>query len=354
MQNEPRHRILLIDPDSRYMARLFDALSMMYEVCVLSSGTEALNNLHCYTPDLVVLEMDLGDMDGLTFARKLRRRAEERKVPFVFLTNRDDPADVRLGYLVQATRYLSKKGDLRRTVTEVSRLVVEMPVPVRPKAMTLKEVYDQQSRRAHHRHLEQQKKAVLAKEEEREAEAAPEDMPLIHRLRVIIAEPDDSMSAWVESQIRPFCDCVETSSGLEAIDKAGRYLPDVVIVNVHLPHVPGFEVSQTLRRHPAFRTAPILGLALKTDRLCQANPARFGLTRIFAIPDQLDDLFAEMRRIARDPSFVCHPYKQDFGQVLLEEEKERIHLEQVKAAEKLLRRQKDFQDFFSEHSDDSP
>ncbi|HUT24577.1 MAG TPA: response regulator [Sumerlaeia bacterium] len=354
MQNEPRHRILLIDPDSRYMARLFDALSMMYEVCVLSSGTEALSNLHCYTPDLVILEMDLGDMDGLTFARKLRRRAEDRNVPFVFLTNRDDPADVRLGHMVQATRYLSKKRDLRRTVTEVSRLVVEMPVPVRPKAMTLKEVYDQQSRRAHHRHLERQKKAILAKEEEPSAEVAPEEMPLIHRLRVLIAEPDDSLSGWIQSQIRPFCDCIETSSGVEAVDKAGRYLPDVLIVNVHLPHLPGFAVSQTLRRHPAFQTAPILGLALKTDSLCQANPARFGLTRIFAIPEQIDDLFAEMRRIARDPSFLCQRYKQDFGRGVAEEEKERIRLEQVKGAEKLLRRQKDFQDFFTEISEESP
>ncbi|NQU43622.1 response regulator, partial [bacterium] len=89
MADTHKLRILLVDTDSNYQARLFDLLSPKYEICVLNSAPEALDFFHLYTPDLVVSEVDLPGTDGISLARQMSRRPETRRIPLVFLSYKD-------------------------------------------------------------------------------------------------------------------------------------------------------------------------------------------------------------------------------------------------------------------------
>ena len=67
-----------------------------FDVVRLSSGRAALDAIDKQRPDLVVLDVNLPDLDGFEVCRRLR--AEGRRVPIVYLTARDDPADLRAGF----------------------------------------------------------------------------------------------------------------------------------------------------------------------------------------------------------------------------------------------------------------
>jgi two-component system OmpR family response regulator len=106
-----------------------------FQVETAVSGREALVEARNAPFDLIVLDVNLPDLDGFAVCRKLR--ADGDRVPVVFLTARDDPADLRQGFTGGGDDYVTKpfsleelllriEAVLRRTrnlQTEQSRLV---------------------------------------------------------------------------------------------------------------------------------------------------------------------------------------------------------------------------------------
>ena len=126
--------------------------------------------------------------------------------------------------------------------------------------------------------------------------------------------------ASVETALRGYPDCVLCCSGLEALDKAVLYLPDVFVLGIRLHHMPGFQVSQTLRRHPVFQNAPVLGTLEPADPTERHSLERYGFTGAFKLPGETDALVFEVARLAYDDAFARHSYPMTFEEVLSHEE----------------------------------
>jgi len=61
---------------------------------------------------------------------------------------------------------------------------------------------------------------------------------------------------------------LKVASGEEALEIAARDKPDLVLMDIHLPKMNGFEVTRKLRENPAFSHTPIIALtanAMKED-----------------------------------------------------------------------------------------
>jgi two-component system cell cycle response regulator len=57
--------------------------------------------------------------------------------------------------------------------------------------------------------------------------------------------------------------------GAEGLQVIGRELPDLVICDVHLPHIDGYEVARRIKGHPTWRTIPLVAVtasAMAHDR----------------------------------------------------------------------------------------
>jgi len=62
---------------------------------------------------------------------------------------------------------------------------------------------------------------------------------------------------------------LKAASGEEALEIATRDKPDLIIMDIHLPKMNGFEVTRKLRENPAFSHTPIIAItayAMKEDR----------------------------------------------------------------------------------------
>jgi len=81
-------RVLVVEDDEEVAQVLQRALRLEgYEVKVAGDGVQALDDVHAFLPDLIVLDLGLPRLDGIDVARRLRR--DEDDTPILMLTARD-------------------------------------------------------------------------------------------------------------------------------------------------------------------------------------------------------------------------------------------------------------------------
>jgi putative two-component system response regulator len=86
-----------------------------------SNGREALDHMVSHQhPDLILSDIAMPEMDGLTFFREVRNRPEWISIPFIFLTARGEREDVLAGKDLGAEDYLVKPATREELLTAVS------------------------------------------------------------------------------------------------------------------------------------------------------------------------------------------------------------------------------------------
>ncbi len=99
-------KVLLVEDDERIRVVLGLALQDMgFEVFDAESGEAALTMLQAVRVDIVLLDLMLPGLDGLTLCRELRSRGD---LPIIITTARSDTADVIDGLEAGADDYVTK------------------------------------------------------------------------------------------------------------------------------------------------------------------------------------------------------------------------------------------------------
>ncbi|MFZ9032560.1 MAG: response regulator transcription factor [Planctomycetota bacterium] len=102
-------KILIVDDQKDLLELLDMALSQEgYHVCTAASGTEALETIAAEKPDLILLDIILGDISGIKLTTKLKHEAETSHIPIILLTAKDSETDIIVGLSVGADDYITK------------------------------------------------------------------------------------------------------------------------------------------------------------------------------------------------------------------------------------------------------
>src|SRR5262245_25678385 len=131
---EPARRVLLVE-DERHIRDLVQ-LHLGLEGCTttaVGNGKEALALLREQAFDLVVLDLMLPGLDGLTVLKVLRREPLNGDVPVLLLTARREETDKVLGLETGADDYLTKPFGVRELIARV-RALMRRPRPSRAAA----------------------------------------------------------------------------------------------------------------------------------------------------------------------------------------------------------------------------
>jgi two-component system, OmpR family, alkaline phosphatase synthesis response regulator PhoP len=113
--------ILVVDDEKNIvqLARLYLG-NEGFRVEEAYDGKQALDKARAVSPDLVVLDIMMPEMDGLSVCRELRKTSS---VPVIMLTARDDDVDKIVGLEVGADDYVTKPFNPRELVARVKAVL---------------------------------------------------------------------------------------------------------------------------------------------------------------------------------------------------------------------------------------
>jgi len=117
----PRLRVLVVDDDERLLVALRRALSLRgFDVGLARDAGQALGYLQARWPDIIVLDIMMPGMDGLTLCHLIRENAA---IPILMLTARDSVPDRVAGLEAGADDYLVKPFAFDELVARIQALL---------------------------------------------------------------------------------------------------------------------------------------------------------------------------------------------------------------------------------------
>lgn len=111
-------RILIVDDDPHIRDVIGFALEKAgMQVTQAEDGRQALDTFRRHAADLIVLDINMPELDGLELCREIRKFSD---VPILFLSSRDDEIDRILGLEIGGDDYVTKPFSPRELVARIN------------------------------------------------------------------------------------------------------------------------------------------------------------------------------------------------------------------------------------------
>ena len=116
--------------------------------------------------------------------------------------------------------------------------------------------------------------------------------------RILVIEDSIEYRGFIGELLR-LCgyELLEADDGEPGIRMADEELPDLIICDLHLPHIDGFSTLETIRRHERQRHVPFIFLSGDADPLHIHRGLNLGAEAYLVKPVSANDFVLEVRRL---------------------------------------------------------
>ncbi len=242
-------RILCVDDSTTILnqiSRAFDGTP--YSVCRAANGHDALKILDEVRPDLILTDVEMPVMDGLTFCREVRKNADSARTPLIILSSRIDHHTMASGFDAGADEYLTKPFFPDELLNKVESYL--SPLPTRRKERIV---------------------------------AVSGNPIVVHALQSALEQQGfDVLVAADPSAVK---------------EEVAREKPDMVISEAELPGMTGFELCDYLRREQGLKRIPFVITTGKTSTGARRLGQKVGVTAYLTKPFTREGLVMLVERL---------------------------------------------------------
>lgn len=126
-RREPKPRVLIVDDDKTFLELLRCWLSPRYDVLCSRDGSDLMEDLDAFEPDLVILDVHMPDPNGFALCRRIRAHPRHADVPVLFLTGSGKDADFVEHLSSRGNAYLGKPVDAEELASTVREMTARWP-----------------------------------------------------------------------------------------------------------------------------------------------------------------------------------------------------------------------------------
>jgi DNA-binding response OmpR family regulator len=102
--------------------------------------------------------------------------------------------------------------------------------------------------------------------------------------KILIAEDDLMVQSIIKEVLDYHYDLEFASNGEEAIDLAHKNIPDLILLDIMMPKMDGFDVCKILREEPKYSNTIIIMLSALSDRDSKSKGLKLGADDFIAKP----------------------------------------------------------------------
>ena len=263
-----RKRLLLVEDDEAELKGVSALLSHDdIEIIAAGTGGEALFHLQSDPPDCVVLDLKLPDMSGFEVLERIRDDARLCDLPVVVFTGRELSVDE------DAKLHTMARSVVVKGVESPERLLDETALFLHRIVGDLPPAKQQMIERLH---------------------SSDEDLVG----RTVLLVDDDARNIFALSSVleRRGMEVLTATTGSEAITALGaRTDVAIVLMDIMMPGMDGYETIQVIRTKPAFRRLPILALTAKAMKGDREKCLEAGASDYLAKPVNTEQLLSALR-----------------------------------------------------------
>ena len=118
-----KHSILIVEDEDEIRNYLITELGNHFRVSSCSNRKEALEFIRQHMPDLVLSDIMMPEINGITLLRKLKQNIKTNHIPIILLTAKNSEKDYIEGLSLGADAYIAKPFNLDILITTIENLI---------------------------------------------------------------------------------------------------------------------------------------------------------------------------------------------------------------------------------------
>lgn len=234
MQEEQKS-ILVIDDDITIRKLIQHHLKKNgYNILAAEGSEDGFKHLQDNKVDLVLCDVTMQGMDGFTFCKKVRENQEFKTLPFVFVTAKSSLEDKSTALEAGGDDIITKPFDINELILKVRALIRKA------------DIYKRYGGGAAKKNVEQS----FAQ----------------NKTKILLVDDDETISKLFQYNLnKEGFECVTAPGADEGLEKAKAFRPDIIVSDIMMPEVDGFQFRKNLMEIKELRGVPFVFLTAKGE-----------------------------------------------------------------------------------------
>ena len=129
---------------------------------------------------------------------------------------------------------------------------------------------------------------------------------------VLVVEDNADIRTYIRRSLYPDYEVIEAENGQEGLEKTRKLIPDIIISDVIMPELDGFELCRTVKQEEATAHIPVILLSARSSQMYQVEGYDTGADDYIAKPFSIDLLQARIRNLLNNRERIQRHFDQEF------------------------------------------
>lgn len=129
--------------------------------------------------------------------------------------------------------------------------------------------------------------------------------------KVLIADDEPDMLRFLKSQLSPHYQVIEAVDGQQAIEKAGQFLPDLILLDMMMPEKDGLQACKEIRQHTPTQSIPVVLITARADEETKLAALEAGASDFLSKPFSTTELHVRVRNLVESHEYQLKIARQN-------------------------------------------
>lgn len=225
-------KILLIEDESVLKEVLAHKLKASgYDVYLVKDSPDSIQMMRDIKPDVILLDMILPIMNGFEILKQKKADSQIASIPVIVLTNSIEPMNNLQLADFGITKFIIKTSTTPDEIINVVKSMIDNA--------TLDDVANN---------------GLISKEQVDEVKPS-----IMAGKNILVVEDDEFLTSILCSRLRSTgTNAVQARTGEEALEEIKKGLPDLILLDILLPGIDGYEVLKQIRNSDKTKNIPVI------------------------------------------------------------------------------------------------